>query len=176
LKEIFKDRIKSSSNEEERLILLISTLQKGDPQLAGLSKALESATKERESAIKEEDEIDDDLSDEEDLLEDIMGKEISSQKHTDDVTELLSQVGGLIPGGAVLSSKALLNEAKKAHDRGDFSSARKLTKQAENILEDAIDVSEEEETEDDNEFDDSSLRDLEGKLDWSDKKGNGLGI
>lgn len=182
LREIFKHHKNRSSNAEEKLITLMASLPKGDPQLAGLSKALESITKEKDDSIKIEDDLDIDFVDEKDIFENIMGKQISSQKHTDEATELMTSLGGLIPGGAVISAKALLKKADDANTRGDFDLAKKLSKQAKDILEKASDVLEENEDENeiddeldiDGSLDDSSIRNLEQEIEKGDRMLDGL--
>lgn len=169
LREIFKGHKDRSSNAEERLIMQIASLSQGDPQLPGLTRALEMVSKEKDDSVKEEDDIDDDFASIEDALEEIMGKQISSKKHAEEVAQMATSLAGQVPDQAILSSRALLKKASDANTRGDFESARKYSKEAKEILKDAVELKEENEDEandlmEDGLVPDDTLRDLEDRI------------
>lgn len=169
LREILKGHKDRSSNAEERLIMQIASLSQGDPQLPGLTRALEMVSKEKDDSVKEEDDIDDDFASIEDALEEIMGKQISSKKHAEEVAQMATSLAGQVPDQAISSSRALLKKASDANARGDFESARKYSKEAKEILKDAVELKEENEDEandlmEDGLVPDDTLRDLEDRI------------
>jgi len=106
------------------------------PQLEGLVNALNAITKEKSDAIKEEGDIDTDLEDEQALFEEVMGKEMSAQKHIEQAVRLrdrLEEKEGQIPTQAL----QMMKQAQEAINRGDFDSAKRISKDAEKALEDA---------------------------------------
>lgn len=142
LKDILKGHGNESSRAEEQIRAKLATLSPTDPQVQGLTQALESITKEKTDSMKEEDDLDIDLMDEQALFEEIMGKEMSAQKHIDEALRLRARLEGLVgqlPADLVASSQALLDQANAADSRGDFEAVKKLSKQAKKILEKAQD-------------------------------------
>lgn len=140
LEDILKEHKDEISHSEEVIRAKLAGLSPTDPQVQGLTQALESITKEKMDAIEEEDDLDDELMDEQELFDEIMGKEMSAQKHIDEAMRLkagLDAMSGQIPAGVVASSQALLNQANAADLRGDFETAKKLSKQAKKMLEKA---------------------------------------
>lgn len=140
LKDILKEHGDEFSRAEAEIRAKIAVLSPTDPQLQGLTQALESITKEKMDAMKEEEDVDAELEDEQALFEEIMGKEMSAQKHIDEAMRLkarLDAIAGQLPADVVASSQELLNQANAADLRGDFETAKKLSKQAKKMLEKA---------------------------------------
>lgn len=81
IKEILKKHQERSSKAEEVIREKLSTLSPEDPQYKGLTQALESITKEKDSALKEGFDMDSSMSDEQADLEEVMGEELSERKH-----------------------------------------------------------------------------------------------
>lgn len=149
LKDIFKEHKNESSRAEDVIRAKLATLAPGDPQIQGLTQALESIMKEKNDADKEDGDIDSDLDDKQKLFEEGMGKEISAQKHIDEAIRLkarLDAMTGEFPAGVVASYQDLLSKAQAADARGDFEMAKDLSKQAKKILEGAKSLIEEADT------------------------------
>lgn len=81
LKDILREHGDEASKAEAEIRAKLAALSPTDPQVQGLTQALESITKEKNDARKEEDDLDTDLDDEQALFEEVMGKELSAQKH-----------------------------------------------------------------------------------------------
>lgn len=143
LKDILKGHGDESSRAEAEIIAKLATLSPADPQVQGLTQALESITKEKMDTNKEENDLDAGLQDEQALFEDMMGKEMSAQKHIDEAMRLKARLEGLagqLPAGVVASSQTLLDQAIAAGARGDFETAKRLSKEAKKVFEKAQDA------------------------------------
>ncbi|MDO8604833.1 MAG: DUF5667 domain-containing protein [bacterium] len=136
LKDIFKDHKDEYSRAEIALRAKIAALAPGDPQIKGLTQALLSITKEKEAADKEEEDVDDDLMDEQDLFDEIMGDEASAMKHQEDVMHMRAEMNAAGASANIsASSRKLLLDAEVAAKRGDYEAAKRMFKQAENTME-----------------------------------------
>ncbi|MBI5400998.1 MAG: hypothetical protein HZB12_02710 [Candidatus Yonathbacteria bacterium] len=105
-------------------------------ELQGLTQALESITKEKGLAHNEENGIDADLSDKQALLEEIMGPQMAAEKHLKQAMRLRGVEGmmGQVPPQA---QDQLMKQAQEAMKRGDFETAKRISKDAERGLENA---------------------------------------
>ncbi|MBI5798664.1 MAG: hypothetical protein HZB10_01915 [Candidatus Yonathbacteria bacterium] len=135
LKDIFKEHKDKSSRAEKEIRAKLSALTPTDPQVQGLTQALEAITKEKGDAMKEDGDIDTDLMDEQALFEEVMGKKISAQKHMEQTMRLRDRMGQDMPADFSVSSEKLMKQAQEAMKRGDFESARRMSKEAEQSLE-----------------------------------------
>lgn len=146
LKDIFKEHKNESSRAESEIRAKLASLAPGDPQIQGLTQALESIMKEKNDADKEDGDVDSDLDDEAELFEEGMGKEVSAQKHIDEAIRLkahIDSLGGQLSAIVVASYQDLLSKAQAADVRGDFEAAKELSKQAIKVLERAKDLMDE---------------------------------
>lgn len=134
LEDILKEHKDEISHSEEVIRAKLAGLSPTDPQVQGLTQALESITKEKMDAIEEEDDLDDDLMDEQELFEEIMGKELSAQKHLEQAMRLRERMEQGLPSGLATSSEKLMRDAQAAMKRGDFESAKRISEQAEDAL------------------------------------------
>jgi hypothetical protein len=137
LKDIFKGHQDRSSRAEEEIRAKLESLSPTDPQAQGLTQALESITKEKGNAIKEEEGLDIGLMDEQALFEEVMGKEMAAQKHMDQAMRLRDRMGQGLPTGFATSSDKFMKDAQEAMKRGDFESVKRMSKEAERALEKA---------------------------------------
>ncbi len=169
LKDIYKEHKEKSSRAEEVIRAKLATLAPTDPQVQGLTQALESITKEKNEAIKEDDDLDDELMDEQELFEEIMGKEMSAQKHMEQAMRLRDSMMQGIPSELSTSSEKLMKDAQAAMKRGDFESAKRMSKQAENALEKAREIMDDFDMDMDG-IDDMDVDNLENEI----KKGEGM--
>lgn len=143
LKNIFKEHRNESSRAEDEIRAKLASLAPGDPQIQGLTQALESIMKEKNDADKEDGDVDSDHNDEQKLFEEGMGKEISAQKHIDEAIRLkahIDSLGGQLSATVVASYQDLLSKAQTADARADFETAKELAKQAKKVLERAQDL------------------------------------
>ena len=168
LKDIYKEHKDKSSRAEEVIRAKIAALAPGDPQIQGLTQALESIVKEKDEATKEDDDLDEELMDEQELFEEIMGKELSAQKHLEQAMRLRDSMMRVIPSDLSTSSEKLMKDAQAAMKRGDFESAKRISEQAENVLEKAREIMDDfdmdMDDDDDDDDDESSLDDLEDEI------------
>lgn len=134
LKDMIKEHKEKSIRAEEVIRAKLAGLSPTDPQVKGLAQALESILKEKTDAIKEEDDLDDDLLDEQELFEEIMGKELSAQKHLEQAMRLRERMEQGLPAGLSTSSEKLMRDAESAMKRGDFETAKRISEQAEDAL------------------------------------------
>lgn len=164
LKDIFREHKNKSSHAEEELRAKLASLLPTDPQVQGLTQALESLTKEKNDADKEKNDLDIDFDDEQEFFEKIMGKEMSAQKQIDEAMRVKAEVealAGQIPADVVASSVALLNQAKLAEERGDFEMAKKLSKEAKKALEQAREMGDDNDDFEDDEDEISGSKDID---------------
>src|SRR3972149_3115556 len=166
LTNILKEHKDKASREEEEIRAKLDSLSPTDPQVKGLTQALESITKEKSDAAKEEEDVDGDLEDEQKLFEEIMGKEMSAQKHLDEALRLKARLEGLagqLPPDVIAASQDFLNKAREADARGDFEAAKQFSKQAKKVFEkaqDAVEESANEMKEDLEDFEVGDIKDL----------------
>ncbi|MGB2580568.1 MAG: DUF5667 domain-containing protein [Minisyncoccia bacterium] len=136
LKGIFKAHKEKSSRAEEVIQAKLGRLTDSEaPQLKGLLEALSAITKEKQEATKEESDLDTELDDEREIFEEIMGKEMSAEKHFEQAMRLRTNftgVAGQVPSQA---SEQLMKQAEEAMMRGDFDAAKMMSKEAERALE-----------------------------------------
>lgn len=139
LKDIFKEHKNEAFRAEEVLRAKLESLSPTDPQVQGLTEALQSITKEKENAMKEEDGLDADFMDEQALFEEVMGKEMSAAKHMDQAMQLRDRdrMEQGLPAIFATSSEGFMKGARDAMKRGDFESAKRMSKEAERALEKA---------------------------------------
>lgn len=137
LKNILKEHKDKASRAEEVIRAKLASLSPTDPQVQGLTQALESITKEKDDTAKEEEGVDDDLEDEQAIFEEIMGKELSAQKHFEQAMRLRDRMKQGLPEDFATSSEKLMRDAQDAMKRGDFESAKRMSKEAERALEKA---------------------------------------
>jgi chromosome segregation ATPase len=184
-----------TSTAENEIRAKLASLSPTDPQVQGLTQALESITKEKMDTREEENDIDVDFSDEQATFDDVMGKEMSAQRHIDEAMRLKARLEGLVgqlPLDVLASSQALLDQAKVADARGDFETAKKLSKQAKKVFEkaqnaveesanemkefdlDHDDISDTEESQDITGVDDEELNSLESDIRKGEKMMEGL--
>lgn len=133
LKDIFQGHQGSQGRAEAEIRAKLATLAPSDPQVQGLTQALESITKEKDIAHNEENNIDANLSDEQALFEEIMGPQMAAEKHMEQAMRL-EAVAGQVPSQA---SEQLMKQAEEAMKRGDFETAKRISKDAEHRLEKA---------------------------------------
>ena len=140
LKDILNEHQDEMSHAEAVIRAKLAGLSPTDPQIQGLTQALESITKEKNDANEEEDDLDDELMDEQKLFEEMMGKELSAQKHLEQAMRLRDRMMQGIPADLSTSSEKLMKDAQAAMKRGDFESAKRISEQAENALEKAREI------------------------------------
>lgn len=171
LKDIFKEHKDKSSRAEEVIRAKLASLSPTDPQVQGLTQALESITKEKGDATKEEDDLDIDLMDEQEIFDEIMGKEMSAKRHMEKAMRLRSLEDAMMQVST--SSVQLMKQAQEAMQRGDFEEAKRMSKEAERGLENAKDMRDDFEDDmpsmdgmmdDDMDIDESHLNDLEQEI------------
>ncbi|HBB43794.1 MAG: hypothetical protein UW27_C0002G0070 [Parcubacteria group bacterium GW2011_GWA1_44_13] len=184
LKDIFKEHRNESSRAETEIRAKLAALAPGDPQIPGLTQALASIMKEKNDTDKEDGDLDGDLEDDQDLLDDGMGKENSAQKHIDEAVRLkarLDAMAGELPASVVAAYQDLLAKAKAADARGDFETAKDLSKQAKKVLEKIQDAVEEadnamkdSDSDNDEEVDESDVNKLEEEIKKGERMMEGL--
>lgn len=146
LKDVLRGHGNEASRAEAEIRAKLATLSPTDPQVKGLTQALESIAKEKMSAMRDGSNVDASLSDVKAAFDEAMGKEKSAQKHIDEAMRLKARLEGLVgqlPADVVASSQALLDQARAADARGDFETAKRLSKQAKKVFENAQDAVEE---------------------------------
>jgi hypothetical protein len=127
-----------ANTAEANLRAKIAALSPTDPQIPGLTQALESITKEKEDATKENDNIDVKSEENTAILDDAMGKQVSAQKYIDEAVRLkarLDSIAAKLPAGVLASFTDLLNQAKIAQNSGRFEVAKALAKQVRDLIE-----------------------------------------
>lgn len=176
LKDIFKEHKDKSSRAEEVIRAKLASLAPGDPQIQGLTQALLSIVKEKDEADNENNDLDIDLEDEQEFFDEMMGKEMAAKRHMEKAMRLRNIDGALMQIST--SSVQLMKQAQEAMQRGDFEVAKRLSKEAERVLENAKEMREvleggsfEEGTssidgmmDDDMDIDESPLNDLEKEI------------
>ena len=137
LKDIFKEHKDNTSRAEDEIRAKLTGLAPTDPQVQGLTQALESITKEKDNAVKEGDDVDANLQDEQKTFEEVMGKEMAAQKHMEQAMRLRDRMEQGLPADLSASSDKFMKEAQDAMKRGDFDSAVRMSKDAERSIEKA---------------------------------------
>lgn len=144
LKNIFKNHKEKSSKAEEVIQAKLGSLTDSEaPQLKGLLEALSAITKEKQEAANEENDLDINLQDEREIFEEIMGKEMSAEKHFEKAMRLrmdLEDVDGQVPPQ---ESELFMKQAEEAMMRGDFDAAKMMSKEAERVFENAREMDDE---------------------------------
>lgn len=135
LKDILHGHQNDKSRAEAEIRAKLASLSPTDPQVQGLTQALESITKEKGDAMKEEDGLDGDFMDEQALFEEVMGKEMSAEKHMEQALRLRDRIGQGLSEELSTSSEKLMKDAQAAIKRGDFESANRMSQQAQSALE-----------------------------------------
>lgn len=144
LKDAFKEHQNNTGRAEAEIRAKIDALTAGGTAtstnvsaLQGLTQALESITKEKGDAVKEEEGVDASVSDEQATFEEVMGAKMAAEKHLEQAARLrahLEEVSGKVPEQA---SEQLMKQAQEAMRRGDFDAAKRMSKDAEHGLENA---------------------------------------
>lgn len=123
LKSVFKEHKDKSSRAEEELRSKLSSLSSDDPQVQGLTQALESVTKEKDDATKEEVDLDTNLMDEQATFDEVMGKEVSDQKHAENAVRLRDRMDQETSMSTGTSSGSFMNnggaESANSSDLGE---------------------------------------------------------
>lgn len=122
-----------TSTGEVELRAKIEALPAGDPQIEGLTNALEQITKEKEGAQNESSDLENKVLDQQAVFEDAMGPKISAEKHLEQVMRLREWMGkqeGGLPGSFSSSTDQLLKQAEEALKQGDFETAKNLSEEA----------------------------------------------
>lgn len=140
LKDIFKEHKDKSARAEEEIRAKLASLPADAPQVQGLTQALESITKEKGDAVKEEGDLDLNLMDEQATFEEVMGKELSAQKHVEQAMRLRGILEGLAGQAPSHEAEQLMKQAQEAMLHGDFDAAKRMSKEAEKGLEKAKDA------------------------------------
>jgi len=144
LKNIFNEHKDESSRAEAVIQAKLGSLTDSEaPQLKGLLEALSAISKEKQETIKEENDLDIDLQDEREIFEEIMGNEMSAEKHFEKAMQLrvnLENVDGQVQSQA---SEQLMKQAEEAMMRGDFDVAKMMSKEAERVFENAREMDDE---------------------------------
>ncbi|MBI5078226.1 MAG: hypothetical protein HZB11_02590 [Candidatus Yonathbacteria bacterium] len=177
LKDIFKGYKDNVGRVEDTMRAKLASLSSDNPEVQGLTEVLQSVTEEKGNAMQEEDGLDAGFMDEHALFEEVMGKEMSAQKHLGEAMRLKARLGAMadqIPAEVAASSQGLLNQAEAANTRGDFEMAKKLSKQAKKMLEKARDMAEDAGTTEPQEVSDSDVTDLEKEIKKSEKAMEGF--
>lgn len=137
LKDAYKEHEGRTSQAEAELRAKIAALPAGDPQIEGLTKALESIIKEKEDAQGEDTDVEKNVSDTQSVFEDAMGPRVSAQKHLEQVMRLrdFRERMGEMPFQFSTTSQQLMKQAQEAMMRGDYETAKRLSKEAQRGLE-----------------------------------------
>lgn len=137
LRNVLKGHKEKSSRAEEVIQAKLGSLTDGEAsQLKGLLEALSAITKEKQEAAKEENDLDTDLDDEQEIFEEIMGKEMSAEKHFEQAMRLRTNFTGTTGQVQSQASEQLMKQAEEAMMRGDFDAAKMMSKEAERTFED----------------------------------------
>lgn len=134
LEDVFSEHIGRSGQAASIIQEKLANLSADDPQMQGLKQALESITKEKDNARKEHDDLDADLSDEEELFEEVMGKEMAAKKHMEQALFLRERLEGAL-GQVPTQTIQLMKQAQEAIQRGDFEAGKRMSEEAERVIE-----------------------------------------
>lgn len=128
-----------ASAAEAELRAKIAALPPGDPQLEGLTKALEAITKEKEDTQNEDSDLDHNVLGQQAVFEDIMGPQVSAEKHLEQVLRLREWIGkdGALPAAFSTTTEQLLKQAEEALKAGNFEAAKNFSEQAKHTIEKA---------------------------------------
>lgn len=137
LKDAYKEHEDRTSQAEAELRAKIAALPAGDPQIEGLTKALEAVINEKEGAQNENSDIEKNVSEKQSTFEDAMGPRISAEKHLEQVMRLrdFRERMGEMPFQFSTTSQLLMKQAQEAMMRGDYETAKRLSKEAQRGLE-----------------------------------------
>ena len=127
-----------ASTAEEQLRAKIASLSPGDPQIEGLTKALEAITKEKDDAQGEAADLENSTLEQQATFEDAMGPEISAKKHLEQVLRLrewMSEHDGKLPASFATTTDQLLKQAEEAFRQGNFEQAKNLSEAAKHSVE-----------------------------------------
>lgn len=126
LKSVFKEHKDRSSRAEEELRSKLSSLSSDDPQVQGLTQALESVTKEKGDAMKEEVDLDTNLMDEQATFDEVMGKEVADQKNAENAARLRDRIEqeASIGTGTSSSGSFMNNDAAESTNSNDLGESR----------------------------------------------------
>lgn len=133
IKGTLQDHANLTSQAESEIRAKLAALSPTDPQVPGLTQALESILKEKMEAVKEHDSIDAELADKQEVFDEAMGPEIAAQKHLEQALRLREWVGkeeGTFPGEFSSSTERLMKQAEDAMKRGDFEAAKNISEEA----------------------------------------------
>lgn len=104
-------------------------------ELQGLNQALLSLAKEQVDATQDEASLDESVNKNQGDLEEVMGKEMSARKHLEQAIRLNENESIILSPEATVSSEKLMMGAQEAMKRGDFESARNMSKEVERAIE-----------------------------------------
>lgn len=138
-------------------------------ELKGLTQALESITKEKGDAGKEESNLDADLSDEQALFEEVMGSKMAAEKHIDQAKRLREHMESIAGQAPSQVAEQLMKQAQEAMMRGDFEAAKRISKDAERGLDNAGMM------EDSENIEESNVVNLEDEIKKSERMMDGIG-
>lgn len=131
LKDIFREHQDNQGRAESVIRAKLGTLTNTEAsQLKGLLEALNAIIKEKTDAKEEEDSLDAEHSDEQALFEEVMGAQMAAQKHLE--RAMRPMIPGQVPPQA---TEQLMKQAQEAMQRGDFETAKQMSKEAERVIE-----------------------------------------
>lgn len=146
LKDVLREHRDTAGRAEAEIRAKIEAITAGnmasstkESELQGLTQALESITKEKNDTRGEEDNIDTGISDEQSLFENIMGPQMSAEKHMEQAMRLrdIESTGGQVPQKV---SEELIKKAQEALRHGDFEGAKRMSQEAEHAIEKAKEI------------------------------------
>lgn len=140
LQDIYKNHRNKTIQAEAEIRAKLSALLAGDPQIKGLTQALDSVTKEKQTVMSAEGDVDAEIVEEQIIFEDVMGQHMSAGKHMEQAMRLRDKLQAELPAGAATTSQKFINGAEDAIKRGDFKSAKLMFKEAEHMIGEAIDM------------------------------------
>ena len=125
---------------QQQIQAKIAALAPTDPQVAGLTQALASITKEKDQTAEESNAISSELSDGQTAFDEAMGPQAAAEKNIEQAMRLRETLGNTgessgLPIELTTSTAALMNQAQEAMLRGDFESAKNMSEQAKNMME-----------------------------------------
>ena len=140
VKDALAQHAERADQAQQQIQAKIASLSPTDPQVAGLTQALASVTKEKNQTAEESNAISSELSDEQAAFDEAMGPQAAAEKNIEQamrLREILGNAGGSsgLPVGLTTSTAALMNQAQEAILRGDFESAKNISEQAKNLME-----------------------------------------
>ncbi len=134
IKDVLHTHKNDTVQAEAEIRAQIQAVASSDPaKVQELTKKLGEITKEKNDTAKEEDDTNANISDQQGVLDQVMGAELSAKKHVEEAMHLNEQLGemqGQVSEKQVEQIKKQTEQAREAMQKGNFEEANRISNEA----------------------------------------------